>query len=81
MEEKLKEIKHFERRSETVTKPVVRGSERSEYVIEDDTPKILEKIDEYTIMQQLIEWGHQGLAEESNLREFSMNVRDGVFRV
>ena len=50
-------------------------------MIEDDTPKILEKIDEYTIMQQLIEWGHQGLAEESNLREFSMNVRDGVFRV
>ena len=80
MEEKLKEIKHFERRSETVTKPVVQGPERSEYVIEDDTPKILEKIDEYTIMQQLIEWGHQGLAEESNLREFSMNVRDGVFR-
>ena len=80
MEEKLKENEHFERRSETVTKPVVQGSERSEYVIEDDTPKILEKIDEYTIMQQLIEWGQQGLAEEGNLREFSMNVRDGVFR-
>ena len=80
MEEKLKENEHFERRSETVTKPVVQGSERSEYVIEDDTPKILEKIDVYTIMQQLIEWGQQGLAEEGNLREFSMNVRDGVFR-
>jgi len=68
MEEKLKENEHFKRGSETVTKPVVQGSERSEYVIEDDTPKILEKIDEYTIMQQLIEWGQQGLAEEGNLR-------------
>ena len=80
MEEKLKEIKHFERRSETVTKPVVQGPERSEYVMEGDTEKISEKIDAYTIMQQLIEWGQQGLAEEGNLREFSMNVRDGVFR-
>ena len=42
--------------------------------------KISEKIDAYTMMQQLIQWGQQGLAEEDNLREFSMNVRDGVFR-
>ena len=80
MEEKLKENEHFKRGSETVTKPVVQGSERSEYVMEGDTEKNSEKIDAYTMMQQLIRWGQQGLAEEGNLREFSMNVRDGVFR-
>ena len=74
MEEKLKENEHFKRRSETATKTVVQGSERSEHVMEGDTEKISEKIDAYTIMQQLIQWGQRGLAEEGNLREFSMNV-------
>ena len=47
--EKLKENEDYERMSETVTKPVVQWPERSEYVMKDDTAKILEKIDEYKI--------------------------------
>ena len=43
MEAKLKENEHFKRRSETVTKSVVQGSERSEYVMEGDNENILEK--------------------------------------
>ena len=68
MEEKLGQKGKFERTRGKVTKTAVRGLESSEHGMVDDNAKTPEKIDEHKLMQQLLDYGKQGLAEGGNLR-------------